>query len=472
MIPKDWQHSSRRAFLAGVGSIVAAELSSGCGTYNAIVSGSTTPTAPSTPAAPVAPRPYDIEHVLITGQSLSTGLESEPVLSRTQPYQNLMFSSAALRFPSVNAVTLGTSNVQFVPLTATQTDNPGAGDNETFGNGFADSVIHADNTSSQTLPLPSAKALLISGSGLPGNVYQQLCGPTDWNASNPFWTSASGNSGSPSFQEMMSQVSSAMAIAKSQGKTYYVPCVVVVHGEFDEYNYSYEQNLVTWQKDCQAGIQAITGQTETIPFILTQTCEGAMTPLLSPTDQLQAAIQYPQSIILAGPEYHLPHNIADALHQTIHLTAVGERMLGAMVSRAFRAMYRKGTSWTPLMPTNVAINNNKVVIDYTAPVAPIVLDTSWCTDPGNFGFSYSDSGGAAITSVAVTGPTQVTLTLNQPSVATSRYVGYAAPNTDPLFGPTSGTRGCLRDSSTDAGYYDATDGVPSYNYSVRWGGNY
>jgi hypothetical protein len=271
---------------------------------------------------------------------------------------------------------------------------------------------------------------------------------------------------------MMSQVSAAMAIAKTQGKTYYVPCVVVVHGEFDAYNSIYLQNLVSWQKDCQTGIQAITGQTATIPFILTQTCEGVMMPSMSPSEQLQAATQYPATFILAGPEYQIPHNIADANHETIHLAAIGERMMGAMVSRAFRAVFRNATTWKPLMPTNVAIKGNSIVIDYTAPVAPVVLDTSWCTDPGNYGFSYSDSGGATIASVKVTGPTQVTLTLNQPSVSTSRYVGYAAPNTDPLYGPTTGARGCLRDSSTDAGYYDAIDGVPSQNYCVRWGGNY
>jgi hypothetical protein len=383
-----------------------------------------------------------------------------------------MFTSSSMNNPSVNAVTRGASKIQLVPLTATQTGNPGAGDNETLGNGFADTVIAKDRTN-PALPLPTASSLLISGSGLAGNIYQQICGPTDWNASNPFWaTGGGGTLGSPSFQEMMSQVAAAKALAATLGKTYYVPCVVLVHGEFDDYNTAYLQNLVTWQKDCQAGIQAITGQTATIPFILTQTCEGTMTAGVSPTAQLEAAMQYPATHILAGPEYHIPHNIADALHQTIHLTAAGERMLGSMVSRAFRTVFRQGNSWLPLMPTSVTISGNTVVIDYNVPVAPLVLDTSWCTDPGHYGFTYSDSGGAAIASVKVTGPTQVTLTLNQSSVATARYVGYAAPNTDPLFGPTTGTRGCLRDSATEAGYYDATDGVPPQNYSVRWGGNY
>jgi hypothetical protein len=467
MNPKDWQSPSRRLFLAGIGGLVVAELAAGCGASNQAV------TSSATPVTPVAPTPYDIEHVLITGQSLSTGLQSEPVLSRTEPFQNLMFNTSSMPSPSVNAVTLGASGAQFVPLTATQTGNPGAGDNETLGNGFADTVINADRTGSQTLPLPKATAILVSGSGLNGNVYQQLCGPTDWNSSNPFWAAAGGGTGgSPSFREMMSQVSTAMTLAKAQGKTYFVPCVVVVHGEYDDYNTDYLQNLVTWQKDCQTGIQTLTGQTATVPFILTQTCEGTMTPGVSPTAQLQAAINYPATHILAGPEYHIPHNIADALHQTIHLTAAGERMLGSMVSRAFRAVFRQGDAWLPLMPTSVAVSGATVVIDYNVPVAPIVLDTSWCTDPGNYGFSYSDSGGAAISSVKVTGPAQVTLTLNQPSVAAARYIGYAVPNTDPLFGPTTGTRGCLRDSSTVAGYYDAADGVPPQNYSVRWGGNY
>jgi hypothetical protein len=170
------QSSSRRAFLTGVGSLVAAQLTAGC-TYYPTYQGPITPT-PTTPTTPVAPTPYDIEHILITGQSLSTGLESEPVVSRTEPFQNVMFNTSLMYEPSVNAATLGASNIQFVPLTATLTGNPGASDNETLGNGFADTVVNADRTTSQMLPLPTAASILVSGSGLSGNVYLQLCGPT------------------------------------------------------------------------------------------------------------------------------------------------------------------------------------------------------------------------------------------------------------------------------------------------------
>jgi hypothetical protein len=450
---------SRRDFVIGAGSVASLTLLGGCGTGY----GDPANTAAGTS---VAQEPWDIEHVLITGQSLSTGEDARPILSFTQPFSNIMFSIGGDNdVPGVNARTLNNHGLVFSPLEATQTGNPTASNYETLGNGFGDSVIAATATTAVQYPaIRAPKAMLISGSGIPGYVYTQLCGPTDY-TSDPV-------NGSPSFQEMMSQVKTGLALAKAAGKSYTVPCVVIVHGEFDAYNPAYLQDLVHWQSDCQKGIQAITGQTATIPFLLTQCCPGQMLPGTSPTAQLQAATQHPDKFILAGPEYQIPHWLPGQLGLTIHLPAKGQRMLGAMVYRAFRKVFLEGGTWVPLMPTAVTCTGNKVVIDYAVPVQPIVLDTTWCSDPGNYGFYYTDAGGAAITQVAVTGLTQITLTLNKTSVSLNRYVAYAFPDLDPGFGPTNGTRGCLRDSSNDAGHYDAVDGVPSQNYSVRWGGSY
>lgn len=447
---------TRRSVLASLGAFSAATALEGC------TGGYATALAPATPAIP-----WDVVHVLITGQSLANGDQTQPVVSGSQPFSNVMFNTNLMPNPSVNAITLGASTIAWVPLTATLTGNPNAQNAETLGNGFADSVIADTAVTAPLYPgIRTGKQILMSGSGVSGAVYLQICGPTD-----------APPNGTASFQELLAQVSAAKSFAAAANKTYFVPCVVVVHGEFDNYNAAYLTDLLHWQADIQAGIQAITGQTNTVPLVLTQTCVGAMVPTCSPYAQWQAAVQYPDRFLLAGPEYQLPHNPpGDPYHLTIHLTAIGERMMGAMVARAYRRVFLEGGTWTPLSPKAVTITGNKAIIDFNVPAPPLVLDTTWCTDPGNYGFTYYDGTGASIAAVAITGPSQVTLTLTQAAGTTpnSHIVGYAYDDYAQFgdFGPTTGSRGCLRDSSTDAGYYDTTDAVPSYNYSIRWGGYY
>ena len=435
---------------------------------------------------------YAINHVLITGQSLAYGDQTFYALSAltaAQPYANLMFAAPGVT-AGVNVLTNGTSGLSLVPLTATDTGYNNVSSYETCANGFADSI------SQRTAPVlydnPNGiteHTLLMSNSGIPGFVYLQLCGPTDWNSSNPYWASnGSGSNGSPSYREMMAQVTAAKALAAAAGKSYFVPCVFLIHGEFDGYNSAYLANLVTWQSDVQTGIQAITGQTGVIPFVMMQTATASASltaafpnvngfatggPASAPTScvaQLQAALQHPTKFILAGPEYHVLHDTENpASAGQLHPDAQGQRQMGGILSRCYERVFLEGKTWFPVMPVDVNIAGNKVVIDYTAPTAPLALDTTWVADPGNYGFQYADANGAVITSVAVTGPLQVTLTLNQNSAPTGRTLGYASPDPGNYYGPTDGgARGCLRDSGSTLAFYDTADGTPPQNYSVRW----
>ena len=184
---------SRREFLAGVMSVAASAMLGGCGAkLGSAVSSSVEPhhprfPVPSAPLPVLHATPYDIFHVPITGQSLATADQSLPILTTSQPFSNIMFADSSMQFAGVDGITLGSSDFAFVPLVATQTSNPDASNYETLGNGFADTVIAATATTMQEYPqVPAAKSLLMSCSGIPGYVYLQLCGPTNWNSSNPY----------------------------------------------------------------------------------------------------------------------------------------------------------------------------------------------------------------------------------------------------------------------------------------------
>lgn len=378
-------------------------------------------------------------HVTITGQSVSTGSDGNPVLSSTQPYNSETFSSG------VNSNTVGGANT-LVPLVETTY--------ETCANGFADSI--ASTLIGQSL----SHRLIVSGSGIPGEPYSAICGPTDY--------SGGGTAGSPSFLEMMQQITQAKNLC---GTTYTHRAVILVHGETDatNNNNNYSANLVTWQKDIQKGSNTITGQSVTVPFLVMQNVYS-----LTGLQQLATCIAHPSTHVLVGPEYNFLHQTAAEIAagaNSLHLQNYGYRLMGEYIRRVYDRFVLRGQPWVPLCPASIVVQGASIVINYNVPSGPLVLDTSLVSDPGNYGFSFTDQIGTTIQSVAVTGASQVTITLSRVPSAAGRTLSYAVigvPGTGGVQGPTGGERGCLRDSSPDLSYYPDATGNPThmYNYGV------
>ena len=93
------------------------------------------------------------------------------------------------------------------------------------------------------------------------------------------------------------------------------------------------------------------------------------------------------------------------------------------------------------------------------PVPPLALDTTQVTNPGNYGFEYTDGSGAppAITSVQLVAADTVQITLAAAPVGANKRVRYAYTskgNVTP--GPISGVRGNLRDSDPTPSLYGNT----------------
>ena len=487
---------TRRQFVQHA-SLAALPLAAGCSAQNFFDQPVTAASASAVPPGPVSPFDsdlirYQLNHYLITGQSLATGDHGFFGISQAQPFNNKMFG---LPFDNTNAFTLNIPNVGISPLTAASDSR------ETIGDGFADTLTAQARAILANFPDgPATYDIFMSCSGISGYTYAQLCGPTDWNASNPYWAANGGGSiGSPPFQEMMSQVVCAMKYAKQMGLSYRVAGMVVVHGEFDSTNPEYPANLQTWQADMQNGVQALTGQTGVIPMIAAQTQSFLNTDTFALSGSFGtylAATAVPAKILLACPEYATMHHLAGetgpTAGYTIHMTADGYRHLGTMMAKAARVATMEGGTWSPLAPISCIRNGNQIVIRHHVPVLPLVLDTSWVTDPGHLGYSWVDANDAtiAIRSVTLTAADTVTITLNQASLGGT--IGYAnfAPPSDPSYtsagggsttdyGPTRGPRGCLRDSDTAMAYYKPTvpyykpaasaeNQYPMQNYCVMW----
>jgi hypothetical protein len=463
---------SRRSFLVGAGSSAAAVMIAGCSAgndkgFNAASNGNDKISIP----------PNSIFHYITTGQSLAVGMQGVPVLSTTQPFANKMFTFPTddpnFQYDPVtfNAVTNGYP-IDVIPFRALLGGPSISGANgtfETIANGFADSLTD----------LVPAYEQLMSCSGVGGYTYAQLAGPTDY---PPI--------GSAPFLEMMSQVYRGQLLAVAAGLSYSVAAMLLVHGEFDSGNYSYATNLKTWQSDMQNGVNNFTGRNDIIPMIAAQTqgqtgSEGGyntmpFAPTAGALGTWAASLANPGLIYLACPEYMMAHHYyedaqgnPDPTGQPVHMTADGYRHLGLMMAKAAYAVCLAKTPWLPLMPVSVALSGNTIRIEYHVPVGPLVIDTSYVTDPGNYGFNYGDYAGTTIAGVAVTGPNEVTMTLSYAS--SGGFVSYAlvdpGPNYGQGFGPTAGQRGCVRDSDPTVSYYsNSVTGEPyaMQNYSVIW----
>jgi hypothetical protein len=401
-----------------------------------------------------AHQPFGLTHVMVTGQSLATGYAGTPALSTTQPYGNLMFDAGARLVPDGTSGDLVAPSglTLFVPLIETNYQNQSG---ETICSGFA-------NRTFARLASPTGQdILLMDVNGEGGTLYAGLKRGT-----NPY---ANG----------IAAVTAAKSIYKSTGKPYGVAAVIAIHGEADEAfdNTAYTANLVEWQANYNQDIQAITGQTATIPLQICQMASGWEDSNgahnIIPQQQVDAAMQNPGRIILACPKYMLPYHPGD-----VHLTSDGYRWLGEYHSRAYEYLLQ-GKQWQPLWPIAIAhTSSTQVLVTFNVPAGPLVFDTNSVTEPTSipgqkYGFEVFNPTGRtpSITTVTLIGSNQVLIQFDTPLVTGARLrYAYSRPTQNGVAGiagpsgDTAGNRGNLRDSDHSASLY----GRALFNWCVTF----
>lgn len=373
-----------------------------------------------------------LHHVLITGQSLSMGALSE-VVSVQQPFDNVSFS------PGVRAGGAGLDG--FIPLVETFDGSQG----ETLASGMANLL------SARALAAGGQHRSLVSAHGVGGQPYVAL------------------RKGTVPYANGMAQVAAGWALAQAQTQPYAVRAVMVVHGETDHINgnAAYALDLLEWQSDYQADIQAMTGQTLPIPLITDQMSSfstlGTNTTSSAVTQQqLEASRAQPDRIVLMGPKYVLPY-VPDG----IHLTGDGERWLGEMHAKVFEHVLVRGEPWRPVSPRSIVREGAQITVQMWVPAPPLVLDEVTVSNPGNFGFGYTDSSEAPPTIVSVTqvGDDSIRITLSGVPVGGNQRIRYAMNGVagQPA-GPMTGARGNLRDSDATASRH----GYALHNWCVHF----
>ncbi len=370
-----------------------------------------------------------VHHLLIGGQSLSVGYGSQ-VVSVEQPFENVMFNTG------VRAGADGLTG--FIPLV--ETADGGLG--ETIASGLANHVA------GQARMLGGQHTILASAHGVSGQPYSVL------------------KKGTASFAAGMAQVAAGTTIAATQGETHALRAVAIIHGESDHVanNLGYANDLLAWQADYETDATAITGQVHPVVMFLCQmssfTAYNAATSPI-PRAQLEAARARPDRIFVVGPKYFLPY--VDG----VHLSGDGERWLGEFYAKAYRRVLLDGMRWRPLAPAIITREGAVITIGFEVPAPPLVFDELAVSNPGNFGFEFSDSSGAppAITEVMLLDATTVRVTLASPPAAANRRIRYAYTGVPGQpGGPMTGARGNLRDSDPTPSLH----GYPLANWAVHF----
>jgi hypothetical protein len=394
-----------------------------------------------------------LNYILGTGQSLSSGLYSNPAVdtsNSTWPQWTFMTNLGVRQVPDngllfpVNPTLISA----LLPIVSTST---GDGNGETIGATLTWTINDLVRKEGKN-PYP----VVFTTHGAIGRPYSEL------------------KKDSVPYNNALLTVSRVVQIVAP--RCVIVRGMTVVHGEADSLagtsQSQYEQDLLEWQQDYTRDLSRITGQNSPVLEFTDQMnsyTSNAMKPARAtsgiPLAQLQAALDHPASVFLVTPKYFLAYTT-----DGVHLTASSEQRLGEYYAKAYKQTVLDGVPWKPLYPTKFRVSGNRITIAFHVPVPPLIIDRSEVLDPGNAGFVYSETSThpPVIVAIALKSSDEISITLSHPPEAApgKRFLSYAWEGIlGKSAGPTAGPRGNLRDSDTLTGRYS---GRQLYNWCVSF----
>jgi hypothetical protein len=430
----------------------------------------TTMTATSTPTAATpsaTPSPLFLNLMVGTGQSVSDGANSTPPIDTAPAYPATAFmfdcgpgcdvTPGGVRTTQVLDPLNPNTLIGFVPLFE-QTNN---GNGETIASGFSNSLNDAG---------PYLMNFSEHGAAYRYTVLSRNHAP------NGYAAPCAAIGGAPSvgvaYCRMITAVAKAISLAAPIPVT--VPVLDVIHGESDTLAGTtaaqYEADLKEWHDNFCADIRPLTGQAN-CPVVITDQMNSnwidnvAIANAPVALGQLQASLDYPGQIVLAGPKYQYQYyNINQH-----HLVALSEEHLGEKHAEVYTSTILNATPWTGLIPRYAFVNPNdptKIDVLLNVPFPPAVIDTSWVSSPNGAadGFEYADgtSNPPTIDSAAILSDGQTAELSMSEAITSLGTVSYAWTGTGPLGagctapGVCLGVRGSVRDSDPAISRIDNT----------------
>lgn len=351
-----------------------------------------------------------------SGQSLSVGAKSEPVLSVAAHFPNNLTYQGGPRAYDGSSF----SFAPLKPLVEDANDAPDGGTNrgETpcSGAAYMASAVGAVSGFS-----PSSYPIFASAGGRGNSVTDDIDEESAW------WSV---------FQNHVSEVYALRP-------DYALHAVLMSIGESAVNNgvsfSDYRANLVKLQASMEKYTKSVTGQKGPVFFITYQMSSKTVT---SP-DIARAQRDLARSndrFYLSTPTYRLPHN-----SDGVHLTNVGSRLLGEYGGRVYGDLVFNRKAPKFLDAKSATHRGSEIRVRMSVPVLPLILDTANLAATTDHGFKVTVAGvGAAISSITIDGE-DVVLTLASPPSGEVE-VRYAEDYKGAGLNLISGASGNLRDS--------------------------
>lgn len=179
-------------------------------------------------------------------------------------------------------------------------------------------------------------------------------------------------------------------------------------------------------------------------------------------------------ISLVTPMYHLEYD-----PDNLHLNNVGSEMLGRYYAKVLKITKysAKTQNWTPLSPKDVVWHDNKIEIKLHVPFGKIQIDTETVAEAPNYGFDIWQDGALLdiIETVSVADEQTIILTLNRSLNDDDYSLTYAKgrPGDPYVVNNQQGPRGNFRDNDGDNYTYTDVNGEPRRldNYLIMFEDN-
>ena len=405
--------------------------------------------------AAAAPRSiYDWNGVVGTGQSLSvgepgpgSGTPAGTARLTQQPFNNLTLSTGALPWP----VDSNDPSLVMVPLV-----EPLGRFAPTYPSSWPDNIAFMGETphgamSSQLTTLVSA-ATGADFVGVHGDV-----GENGQCLSFLVKGAAQVGVNGHAYEATLIETRAITRLAQAAGKTYGVAAITVTHGECDQANTEYEDQLFALYTDYATDLPAITGQAlPPLMIVSQQHSTGDRAP--STIAAWRIGVDHPGQVVCSGPKYQYPYT-ADA----VHLVVDGYEQLGEKYAQVYYERIILGNDWQPLQPTTVERNGRVISVRFHVPVPPLAWEdsfqlphqaslTEWSAGRG---FEVRDGENrVTISSVEIVGDSvQITTASDLPAAGVT--VAYAmTADATPMATPFAGVVrwGVLRDSDPFVGF--------------------
>lgn len=361
-----------------------------------------------------------LNHVIAYGQSLSTGWEGWPALSRVPRGDSLMLGrcvrpagESAREFVPVGGLSLH-------PLAATVQENlTGVLLSEEQVAGLPEGSLALGETVLEAA-VHAYRAGLLSERGAaaaPAQALASACG-----VGGRTLEALSRGAEPELFNRLRGCVSLGKQAAAAIDRRYQVLALLLLHGEHNSWALNggtadragYRTLMARLYHDMVAELaHGIAGQ-ESPPALFIYQTGGAYASdeLGVAMAQLDLAVGLP-GCFMAGPVYPVTDKGG-------HLDANGYRWLGAQFGKVMHRVLTLGEAWRPLHPVASTQRGQQVLVRFAVPVPPLVWGRPFAghqpVEVADRGFTVTDAEGVVpVQAVALTGPDLVCLTLDRPS---------------------------------------------------------